>query len=189
MTESYKISKFGHQGLKEFDITISDPEREPNFAGLIAPITNIEIEKRTFQTKLEFARYIDGKLSEMIESNKRMRGRLNDPGMWAWLSYFYWDQVAPESNGKRQIGESYRHIPNDDYRYVIRHLLRGPWLLYQRYKQHSKIFLCNPLHQLGDFTEQIASRRELAICPPIIEALNTLYYSNERKMYKVGSSR
>ena len=44
------------------------------------------------------------------------------------------------------------------------------------------------MHQLGDFTEQIASRRELAICAPVIETLNTLYYSHERKMYKLGSS-
>ena len=188
MTDSFKISKFSPQGLKEFDISISDPERSSNFAGLIVPISKIEIEKKIFPTKLDFAKYIDAKLNEMVELNKKMRGRLNDPGMWAWLSYFYWDQVAPETNGIRQIGESYRHLPNEDYRYVIRHLLRGPWLLYQKYQENSKIFLCNPLHQLGDFTEQIASRRELAICAPVIEALNTLYYSHERKMYKVGSS-
>ena len=77
-------------------------KRKPNFAGLIAPITNIEIEKRTFQTKLEFARYIDGKLSEMIESNKRMRGS-NDFWNVGMVVYFYWEQVAPESNGKGKL--------------------------------------------------------------------------------------
>lgn len=188
MTDSFKISKFSPQGLKEFDILVSDPERKSNFSGLVTPICKIEIEKKIFATKMEFAEYIDSKLNEMIDLVPRLKSRLNDPEMWAWLSYYYWDQVAPETNGSRNIGEAYRHVPSDDYRYSIRHLLRGPWLLYRRYKQNSRVFLCNPLHQLGDFTEQIASRREIAICAPIIEALNKIYYDDERQMYKIGAS-
>lgn len=186
MSTKHKLSTFTPQGLKSFELFLHRKEKTFNAKGITVPISRIEIEDRKFGSKFEFAKYISGVL-EAVKNDNPKRDVENDVGMWSWLSFIYLDQVAPMNNEIRDVKQIYRYLPDPDWRYQIRHLLMGSYFLYRRYGKYSRIFLCNTINELGDFTEQIATRRDIAASNPLIRAIDTLYWDPERNYYKRGS--
>ncbi|MFL2943918.1 MAG: hypothetical protein ACJZ2J_01125 [Candidatus Poseidoniales archaeon] len=186
MSSAYKLSKFTPQGIKSFELSLHKKEVNFNEKGLVVPISRIEIEDKKFNSKFDFARYIYNILKTVKEDNPK-KSFENDVGMWAWLSFVYLDQIAPAKNGIRDVKEIYRYIPDSDWRYKTRNLLMGSYFLYRRYGKYARIFLCNKINELGDFTEQIASRRDIAASDSLIKAIDSLYWDSERNYYKRGS--
>ncbi len=90
----------------------------------------VTIEPRSFASRREFAAYIDERLQQagILED-------ADEPGMWEWLSLFYFDEVCPVNRkGERTSGVSGRHLLEDaDARRRHRHLLRGPYMLWRRF--------------------------------------------------------
>ena len=141
-------------------------------------------EQKIFKNKGEAAKYIN----EIIE-NATIEDKYYNPYLWGWLSAYFFDSVCPIKNGKRNIRNVYRYIPNHekDWRNYYRHLLAFPLRIYEFHGDMPKILLSGPVHQVGDFVEQIGSRQNLAMNKGVLEAANLLYWDNSANKPKVGA--
>jgi hypothetical protein len=145
-------------------------------------LRNVEVDNRSFTSRLEAAEYLTNKLGGLTNVNY-------NAGLWAWLALFYFDQVCPSNEtGNRNVGEEARYIPGSvSWRYY-RHLLAGPFRIFQLHGQGSKLLLTGPLDELGDFTEQLASRQELITNRAILGAATDLYFDPQRERPKRGAA-
>lgn len=131
-----------------------------------------EVESQSFPTKLAAARYLNERLGRLdrVEVD-------NNVGLWTWLSLFYFNEVCPAGpHGVRKPGEIVRHVLSQHAQKYYRHLLAGPCRLLQIHKQNARIFLYGEVPVHGDFSEQLASRMQFISNPPLIEAVDRLYY-------------
>jgi hypothetical protein len=146
----------------------------------------IEVEQRNFASRMQAGEYLHG-----IFSKPEAGGLDRDPGIWAWLSLFYFDQLCPrQKDGTRKPGELARWIPSGHAFRYYRHLLGGPYLIYRSYREapeKARIILCGQLEKPGDFVEQLASRQDLVQNKSVIEAATLLYYDEEKGRPKRGS--
>jgi hypothetical protein len=149
---------------------------------VIAPQVQADNSLR-FATSLELARYLHERIVQLP-----LADRFYHVGLWAWLSAFYLDAVAPAEQGRRKIGEIVRYIPPDDrsFRRVDRHLLASAVRLYAQYPEESKLFLYTPPHQRSDLLREITDSPEMAMSRGVIEALGILYWDAGRGRPKVG---
>ena len=91
---------------------------------------SVRVEPRGFATRKQFANYINMRFQEagvLVDAD--------EPGMWEWLSLYYFDAVCPiRQDGSRSPGVDGRHLLKDpDARRRHRHLLRGPYMLWRHY--------------------------------------------------------
>ena len=193
-----KLHRFNAEGGKLFgqflDSLSADPAQMPPLALLTDPACaeevppGIEVEPRQFSNRMGAARYLDGILSNIDGVDV-----VNDAGIWAWLSLFYFDQVCPpDPRGHRKPGERARYIPAmEDYRKYYRHLLAGPYLAYRAHgdkPDRSLVLLCGPLHRPGEVVEQIAARQEFITNPHAVELATAIYLDPRSKSLKRGAA-
>jgi len=139
------------------------------------------LEQGTFETRMEAARY----LSRVFEG---LHGLEEDVGLWSWLSLFYFDQVCPVGpDGTRSPGREYRHILEPEYRYGHRHLLAGPFVVFNLHGELGRLLLCTKLHQENRFHHELASRQSFISNPAIIQAASALYLDEKTGRPKRGS--
>jgi hypothetical protein len=105
----------------------------------------------------------------------------HNPGVWNWLSLFYFDRLCPPAAGRRSPGRDYRYVlpPVDDaehFRHYYRHLLAGAYTIYRLHQTGARVLLCGAIEKFDDFNEQLASRQEFVSNPGIIEAADLLYF-------------
>lgn len=146
----------------------------------------IVVEERLFSSRLDFAKYAQGIFSK-IEPDEL----LNDTGVWAWLSLYYFEQVCPlRSDGLRSPGRDYRHIPEPGFRYGHRHLLSGAHLVYTIYGlgDYPGVFLLySALSNESQIYHQIVSRQNLAANRVVVEAAGRLYFDKKTRRPKKGA--
>ena len=112
------------------------------------------------------------------------------PGMWEWLSLFYFDEVFPRS----------RNSGVDPERYIIksrsrslsnRHLLRDPYLLYRQHRNlgdgELDLLLCDELWRHGDLVENLTARARLRNSPGVLQVARLLYFDSDRSQAKHGT--
>jgi hypothetical protein len=95
---------------------------------------------------------------------------------------------APLENGKRFVGEEARYIPGAASWRYYRHLLAGPYRIFQLHRDRAKLLLSGQLGRPGDFAEQLASRQEFITNPGIIGAASLLYYDDEKHRPRRGAA-
>ena len=133
-----------------------------------------EVEAVVVESKLEVAKYLRRQLATLDKSEID-----NSSGLWTWLSLFFFDQVCPRSDqGIRQPGELARHVLSQHSQKYYRHLLAGPYRLLQLHNEKSRVFLCGPLTEHGDFSEQLASRMQIITNRSLIEVVDALYFDS-----------
>jgi hypothetical protein len=142
----------------------------------------VEVEDRNFTSRMEAAEYLGSKLGGLREVN-------HNRGLWAWLTLFYFDRVCPpDSDGNRTVKDEALYIPGTvSWRYY-RHLLAGPFRIFQLYETGANLLLRGPVDELSDLMEQFASRQELITNRAIIGAANALYYDPEKQRPKRGAA-
>lgn len=74
---------------------------------------DVQVGPERFATRWGAGEYLWNRLAPLpadeVEGN---------PGLWAWLALFYFDQLAPRrADGTRRPGRDYRHVPDFDFRY------------------------------------------------------------------------
>lgn len=159
------------------DEILTDSETSGEFS------QSAQVEKRAFKSRIEACLYFKQAL-EPISALLAKRHR----GAWSWLSLFYFDQVCPlQADGKRVPGRDYRHIPDTSYRYRHRHLIAGPYSVYQLHGEKTRLLLASQLHEENRFHHQIASRQNLITNPNIMEALDILYFDQKTQRPKRGA--
>jgi hypothetical protein len=147
----------------------------------------LEVEARTYGSRLEWGQYIDAVLSEL--STRALQA---DIGVWVWLTLFYFDQVCPaDGNGKRKVGQRARYVPSStNYRTYYRHLLQGPWRIVRAHRENPDRVLgvlAGPLYRPGDIAEQLASRQELVTSGTVMECASALYIDPVTRAMKRGA--
>src|SRR5438093_350771 len=96
----------GRLGTFLDSLTTGAPESRPDWV-LTDPATSdevsppIEIDQRTFGNRFEAARYLDERFTAA-----GLTGIRHDKGLWAWLAFFYFDELCPpDKRGQRKPGE------------------------------------------------------------------------------------
>lgn len=142
-------------------------------------------ETKTFNTKMELAEYIE----ECFRSNNIRRGDvLEENGLWTWMAYIWFDQLAPLQNSSRVVREEAKYICSSDYRDYYRHFIAGPYSIYSLHgRSNSMIFLYSPVYEHNDFIEQFASRQFIISHGNIVEAITRLYLDSRTGKPKEGA--
>lgn len=143
----------------------------------------LEVEKLTFDSKLDMAQYLFETFQNLPSSQIDQ-----NIGLWSWLSLYYFDQVCPANTaGKKDPGQDCRHILDLDFRRYYRHLLIGPYNTYRLHGERVSLLLYGPLDRINKFYEELSSRQSFFTNKGVIEAANLLYYDPRRKGPKSGA--
>ncbi|MCM8824933.1 MAG: hypothetical protein NC937_02080 [Candidatus Omnitrophica bacterium] len=176
------------QALRQnFSTARPDLNVEPYSREFLPQISIDEI--RIFNTKMELAEYLEGVFSG---NNIRREGIIEKNGLWTWLAYIWFDQLAPiDSAGTRNIKDEAKYICSSDYRDYYRHLIAGAYNIYSLHdRENSRIFLYSPVYEHNDFIEQFASRQFIISYRNIVETITRLYLDiNNGKPKRGAQSR
>ncbi len=143
---------------------------------------DIFIESKQFDSKSALVHYIYNTL------NQNHKIQFHNPGLWTWLSAFFFDSVCPVKNGERKLQAEARYVLNiENWNRYYRHLIATPVRLLNDLGDLSKIYLSGPPHRHGDLLEQLASRQEIATNKGIVEAAAKLYWDEESGKIKKGA--
>ena len=196
MTTAMEIRQLTDRGLEAFRDYLtglrSGSEAAPpavllNDTGMSQPMKGAgQVEPRTFQTRLEAARYLHDVLSDVetdaVES---------EVGLWSWLSLYYFDQICPpDPAGRRRPRRNYRYILEPGYPYGHRHSLGGAHLVYTVYGcgvTLSPLLLNTPLPVENQFCNELASRQGFITNPGVMEAATRLYLDRRTQKPKRGA--
>lgn len=153
------------------------PTHSADFNGAVV------IDQREFPSRLEAVAYFSKVFAGVEHATVDYH-----PGLWSWLSLFYFDQVCPaDPGGARRPGRDYRHIPDRSYRYRHRHLLAGPYHIHHLHGYEARLLLCSPLFRENHFHHELASRQSFITNPAIIEAATILYFDEVKGRPRLGS--
>ena len=148
---------------------------------------DVRVEVREFASRRDFVEYIDRRF--------RAAGFHEDgdePGMWEWLSLYYIDATCPpDRNGTRKPGVDGRHLMNDqDARRRLRHLLRGPYMLYRQHGPGGQLDLLleAPLHVHRIASTHIVERPRIFGSPGALAAASRMYFDQVAGKPKRGYS-
>lgn len=157
-------------------------------ASLSEPVGDVEVEAAALagKSRLDAAAYLDATLASLSDPER-------DPGLWAWLSLFFFDAVCPrDAKGRYRPGGSARYIPRiDDARRVYRHRLLGPYVIFRLHRDdpyRALCVLCQPLARPGQLVERLASRPRLVASPASIGVATILYCDRERSLRRGASA-
>jgi len=179
------IHAFNSEGIEAFrnyiELLRSNPELEfprdilydENYSYKLS--RDIIIENRNFASKHDAVQY----LVPLLDGIEKPFGNI---GLWSWLSGFYFDQVCPINSGKRKPNEDGRYILSQEWNNFYRHLLAGPVRMYSIHNGNCMIFLFNPLHEMGEFVEQLMSRQNIALNKELIKLANLMYWNNDKDL-------
>lgn len=196
MTARTIIRKFTDKGIEQFRRYLAELKEgatsPPPFHLLVDPVASkpvndeIQIENRTFATRLELAQYLDDALADIeIDSIE------TDVHLWSWLSLFYFDQACPpQKDGTRKPGREYRHILEPGYPNGHRHLLCGAHLVYSIYglgENLCKLLLSTTIPVESKFHHELATRQGFITNKGILEAAHILYYDKLADKPKRGA--
>lgn len=178
------LRNLNENGIKQFgyfldSLTTASPHSFPAHL-LDDPAASCDVpggavlEKRRFETRYDFGCYLTAVLTDRVPS-----AMLQEPGIWAWLSMFYFDQLCKKKKDGRLVpGERAKWIPDSDYRRYYRHLVSGPYnvcRVFARDPSACKALLLNTLDTPGELYEQVAARQHLVTNRGLITAMSRMY--------------
>jgi hypothetical protein len=142
----------------------------------------IDVEYRPFRLRADAAEYLRILLEPLSISRVE-----NDAGLWTWLTLFYFDEVCPPINGRRDVKNDYCYIfeprnPRNSYR----HRLHIAWRAITSAPIHNRLFLSSPLPTGDKVTEEVFKRLYLTRIPCIFETLERLYWDHKRGRARRG---
>lgn len=151
-------------------------------------LADVEVRPREFASRLEFARYFDQRVSE-----SGYEVTLDAPGMWEWLTLYYFDQLCPvRSDGSRKIGNAQRYVPPENVHSHYLHLLKGAYTAYLEQASRSgsdyELVLSSPVNDHSSAFDQLISRPRLRTSPGVQMAARLLYFDETRSAPKASFS-
>ena len=189
-----QVREFTEEGVREFEQILDDarngrkiPDSLRNGlleSGYVLP-SALRAAPARFSNRL-------GAGKSLVQLLKGYDSFLNKPGVWAWLSLYYFDSVCPEADGARVVRKQRElYIPDfTNFRRYYRHLLYGPFSICRAHAdnpERAMAVLCTPVHQPGDAVESLASRQDLITSPSVMQAATDLYVRDGR--HKRGAGR
>jgi hypothetical protein len=189
-----KLNDHGVERMKEFLAELELNPSTPVPLEILSDLATSEqlpvslnMEDRRFGSRMAAAEYLYGVLS-----SPGATGLDRDPGVWAWLSLFYFDELCPKrKDGTRKLREVARLIASGHAFRYYRHLLAGPYLIFKAFRddpEKAKIVLSGPLDTISDFIEQLASRQDFVQNKAVIGAATALYFNESTGKPKRGAA-
>jgi hypothetical protein len=182
VTQLRRLNDTGIQRFTEFLASLETDVPQGRPVGILTdPATSdaltavVEVDERTFGSRVEAARYFDERFSGAGLKNVE-----RDRGLWAWVSLLYFEELCPPgAHGRRKPGALARWIPEvSNFQRYYRHLLAGPYRIYRAHRDDPKramALLCGPLDRPGDIVEQLASRQEIVTNWAVMASATALY--------------
>ncbi len=145
------VKKSNH--LYKRDLILDLPLLDDNFSKPIinSPILDLSI---SFKNRYYFAKYLHENLDEFIKEKKF---QFNN-GLWSWISLAYLETLTADFTN---ILEKYAYLLDygvtrrDGKPLLYRHAVRESYILYDSYKEESKIYFNrNSISKMSDFLEQ-----------------------------------
>jgi hypothetical protein len=152
-----KLHRFTERGLvsfAEYLVTLTHSPQTPVPAALLtspeyakAVDPGIDIQSKTFASRMEAASYLDSVLSQL--SNVDLQ---RDVHLWSWLTWLYFDQVCPVKPGRGRVvgAQRAKWIPEvEESRRFYRHALLGPYLAFRAHRDmppRAGVLLSDPMH-------------------------------------------
>ena len=184
------IEEFRHYLYANYGVTKAPaPDHLLDDARFSAPsaFTDIDVEHREFDTRFDFARYID-----QCTRTSGLESLLDEPGLWEWLTVFYFDQVCPVGRkGSRGVFKVERYIPDSNRGWHYRHLLKGAYTFLRDHIGASdavRLALASPLHKHSGVYEHLVSRPRLRTSPGVQMAAHSLFYDLEQAKMKTRAT-
>ncbi len=187
-----KLRRFNEAGIKVFREQLAllraNPSKEIPFELLehreltevIRP--EVQISEEHFQTKGEAARYLSTVLGKL-----RAGEVAGDAGLWTWLTLFFFESVCPIVHDQRTVKNDYHYIFEPrNMRHFYRHLLFVSWHILQLAPAHNRLFLRTRLSVLDHMTTDGVKRLFMTRLPCIFEALDRLYWDEQRNRSRKG---
>ena len=144
------------------------------------------IEDRIFSNRFECAEY----LYQLLDAHSsEIPNPAEDAGLWTWLAVFFREQLF--AKGVNKLGKNSRWVSSTEYNLFYRHLLAGPYYIYNAHKDNPSralVVLCTPLAAPGDIVEQFASRQDIVRFPSLMEVTTKLFYDPSTGRPKVGAA-
>src|SRR5207253_245811 len=132
------------------------------------------VELQSFNNRYELGLYCNNALANIPLVNIPQTH-----GVWAWLSLFFIDVLAPKkSDGARNLRESVRYIGSGDYQKYYRHLIGFATYAIRVFESDAEPLLVSTkpgiLHT--DYCEQIFGYQDLCQTRAFISVANALYF-------------
>jgi len=142
----------------------------------------VDVEQRRFATRAGAAEYLATLLSSVDSGSAAKNG-----GLWTWIALFFFDQVCPAKNGRRDVKNDYRYIfEPDNPRHFYRHILFIAWRVITIAPTHNRLFLSGSVSSLDQVTAEVMKRLYLTRIPCIFEVLERLYWDEKRGRARAG---
>jgi hypothetical protein len=154
------------------------------YSNEIEPINYLE--PRLFHSRYEMVEYLHPIITEL-----RLQDKFYNPGLWAWISAFYFDSVCPIENNIRRPGENERHIPpmNRTAREYNLHLIAPGVRIYDTHGiELTKLLLYGRPYYRSTFLHELISSQDLSMSSGVLEALQILYWDEEKQGPKSGAT-
>lgn len=180
-----ELRRFTDSGLRAFEsfLDLCNTENPVPYAQQILsnPVDSepvkpvVELELVTVATRFELAQRLD-----LWFTSAGFDPQRSDVGLWAWLACFWFPKIcAASGDGKMRPGSVVRWIPrSNDFRRYYRHLIAGPYFIYQAHRQNPQraiAALCQKPGSPGDLVEQLASRQQIITNPAIMQVASDLF--------------
>jgi hypothetical protein len=171
------------QGTTEAQAFDLETLTNPKFAVLAGDTPDVP-EECCFTTRFDAAEGV----APIIEAAKLEDPAL-DRGVWCWLSWLWFESLCATKNGYRDPKGSERWILDLDYKRYYRHLLAGPWFIYNTHRsdpERARALLFTDVNKPGELVGQIAASQELVSNPGLVEMVTCLYYDPDKKKLRRG---
>lgn len=174
-----KTRSLTSEGLTAFAKWLENPAKEAS-SNLISgdvyseDFGNFEIDpSHQFSSRFEFGK----KLNEWFKDADfhQMMSAQSD-GFWAWLALVYFEQLTAKGIRRSEHYIVLRKGPMGSLAY--RHAVRTPYELFHIHGDYSQICLRSRMHTLGELTEQLTSRQQIAHHRGFFQTATELYVKN-----------
>lgn len=146
----------------------------------------VQVQVQSFANSYAMGNYLAATLAPLDR-----RAIAYDYQLWSWLALYFFDQICPEKNGKRDVLEDAVYIMAQafDHRRYYRHLLRTPWLAVADNGENAKVLLITKSGgKRSDIFEQIAAQQTMFGNNTVIAAAYKLYFDEVSQSPKRGAS-
>lgn len=144
---------------------------------------SVTVEPGSFETSFDMANYLHPRIQSLS-----LPGKFYDVGLWAWLTAFYFDSICPaDASGRRRVGEIARYIPpaSRAFRDSNRHLMALAIRMFDIHgEKRMKLFLYTHPSEMSSYMRVVAETQELAANSGLLDALNILYWDEEKQRPK-----
>ena len=178
MSNLTNILSLNEEGLNAFRGLLSNRKKNK----ILSPVEEIAFDKKftsetsfkakidldkKFKDRYDIAKYLNNIMHNEFIANKDQYEQ--DIGLWSWIALVYFDQIS------EVIRANDNYILNTHPQRWYRHCIFGPYYLFERYGDHSRLYISGNITEMGNGIEQAISRNFLMSNKVARELMTILY--------------